>query len=463
MRNIPSIEQLRQRPAMRALEERYGRAALVDALRAEADAIRDRVREGQPPGDEVARDIEQAVPARLERTSGFSLRRAINATGVIVHTNLGRAPLAAVAAQRVADLAAGYTNLEYDLPQGRRGRRDVHAAHLICRLTGSAAAIAVNNNAAATMIVLAALAAGREVLISRGELVEIGGGFRVPDVMAQSGALLREVGTTNRTRAADYAAALTDRTALILRVHPSNFRVEGFTERPGLEELVEIGRRFRVPVAEDLGSGWLGASGVARNFSSASTGPLQDEPLVQDSIAAGVDVVMFSGDKLLGGPQAGIIAGTESAISQVRRHPLMRALRVDKMTYAALEATLQEHAAGRAAETVPVIRMLTMTTAEIGDRAHALAMALAGAPLRAEIIDGVSTIGGGSAPGSALPTKLVALAHPALNATDLEARLRALDLPIIARIENDRVVLDLRTVAPEDDELLERLLRVISA
>jgi L-seryl-tRNA(Ser) seleniumtransferase len=195
-----------------------------------------------------------------------------------------------------------------------------------------------------------------------------------------------------------------------------------------------------------------------------ASGPwLQDEPLVQDSIAAGVDVVMFSGDKLLGGPQAGIIAGTESAISQVRRHPLMRALRVDKMTYAALEATLQEHAAGRAAETVPVIRMLTMTTAEIGDRAHALAMALAGAPLRAEIIDGVSTIGGGSAPGSALPTKLVALAHPALNATDLEARLRALDLPVIARIENDRVVLDLRTVAPEDDELLERLLRVISA
>jgi len=443
---------------MRALEERYGRAALVDALRAEADAIRERAREGQPPGDDVVSAIEQAVPARLETTSGLSLRRVINATGVIVHTNLGRAPLAAVAAQRVANLAAGYTNLEYDLRHGRRGRRDVHAERLICRLTGSAAAVAVNNNAAATMIVLAALAAGREVVISRGELVEIGGGFRVPDVMEQSGALLREVGTTNRTRAADYAAALTDKTALILRVHPSNFRIEGFTERPRLQELVDIGRRFKVPVAEDLGSGWLGAAGVARNFSSASGGPLGDEPLVQDSIAAGVDVVMFSGDKLLGGPQAGIIAGTESAISQIRRHPLMRALRVDKMTYAALEATLQEHAAGRAADTVPVIRMLTMTAEDIGGRARALVAALAGRPLRAEIVDGISTIGGGSAPGSALPTKLVVLAHASMSASELEARLRALDPPVIARIENDRVMIDLRTVAPEDDGLIPELL-----
>jgi L-seryl-tRNA(Ser) seleniumtransferase len=458
MRNIPSIEQLRQRPAMRALEERYGRAALVDALRAEADAIRERAREGRPLADDVVSAIEQGVPARLETTSGLSLRRVINATGVIVHTNLGRAPLAAVAAQRVADLAAGYTNLEYDMARGRRGRRDVHAERLICRLTGSAAAVAVNNNAAATMIVLAALAAGREVVISRGELVEIGGGFRVPDVMAQSGALLREVGTTNRTRAADYAAALTDRTALILRVHPSNFRVEGFTERPQLQELVEIGRRFKVPVAEDLGSGWLGASGVSRNFSSASAGPLRDEPLVQDSIAAGVEVVMFSGDKLLGGPQAGIIAGTESAISQIRRHPLMRALRVDKMTYAALEATLQEHAAGRAADTVPVIRMLTMTDEEIGARAKALMAALQGSPLRAEAIDGISTIGGGSAPGSALPTKLVALTHASMSASELEAQLRTLDPPVIARIENDRVVIDLRTVAPEDDGLISELL-----
>jgi L-seryl-tRNA(Ser) seleniumtransferase len=450
---------------MRALEERYGRAALVDALRAEADAIRERAREGQPPADDLVSAIEQGVPARLEITSGHSLRRVINATGVIVHTNLGRAPLAAVAAQRVADLAAGYTNLEYDLAHGRRGRRDVHAERLICRLTGAAAAVAVNNNAAATMIVLAALAAGREVVISRGELVEIGGGFRVPDVMAQSGALLREVGTTNRTRAADYAAALTDRTALILRVHPSNFRVEGFTERPQLQELVDIGRRFKVPVAEDLGSGWLGPGGQgagsgAEARSAKASGPwLQDEPLVQDSISAGVDVVMVSGDKLLGGPQAGIIAGTESAISQIRRHPLMRALRIDKMAYAALEATLQEHAAGRAAETVPVVRMLTMTAEEIGVRAKALMAALAGSPLRAETIDGISTIGGGSAPGSALPTKLVALTHATMSASELEAQLRALDPPVIARIEDELVIIDLRTVAPEDDETLANLLR----
>jgi L-seryl-tRNA(Ser) seleniumtransferase len=450
MREIPSIEQLRQRPGMRVLEERYGRAALVDALRAEAAALRRAISAGAAVPEDVAATIEQGVPARLSAVIAPSLRPVINATGVIVHTNLGRAPLAEPACARVAALAAGYTNLEYDLAAGARGRRDVHAESLLCRLTGAAAAVVVNNNAAATLLALAAIASGREVVISRGELVEIGGGFRVPDVMAQSGAILREVGTTNRTRAADYATAVGDRTAAILRVHPSNFRIEGFTERPTLSELVAIGQRFGVPVLEDLGSGYLGPTG--------RTAALGDEPVVASSVGTGADVVMFSGDKLLGGPQAGILAGTAAAIAAVRRHPLMRALRVDKMTYAALEATLLEYAAGRAAATVPTARMIALTPQAIGVRAEQVRRALAARHITASLVDGVSTIGGGSAPGSALPTRLLALDHAALSADALESRLRALDPPVIARIQDDHVVLDLRTVPPSSDEVLARLI-----
>jgi L-seryl-tRNA(Ser) seleniumtransferase len=346
LRVIPAIEHLRQRDAMRALEDRYGRTALVDALRAETAALRDRLASGGLAAitvDEAIEEIQRGAEARLRAAMRPSLAGVINATGVIIHTNLGRAPLSDAAAARVAAIAAGYTNLEYDLAAGSRGRRDVHAERLLLRLTGAEAAVVVNNNAAATMLMLAALAAGREVIISRGELVEIGGGFRVPDVMAQSGALLREVGTTNRTRPADYAAAITDRTALILRVHPSNFRITGFTERPALDELVAIGRRFGVLVAEDLGSGWLGA-----REGEEIAPPLSDEPVVSASVDAGADVVTFSGDKLLGGPQAGIIAGRREPLDLIRRHPLMRALRVDKMTYAALEATLEQHAIGHA-------------------------------------------------------------------------------------------------------------------
>jgi L-seryl-tRNA(Ser) seleniumtransferase len=292
------------------------------------------------------------------------------------------------------------------------------------------------------------------VIISRGELVEIGGGFRVPDVMAQSGAVLREVGTTNRTRANDYAAAISERTALILRVHPSNFKVVGFTERPGLEELVALGRRFNVPVAEDLGSGWLGWP-VREELPEA----LRDEPIVSESITAGADAVCFSGDKLLGGPQAGIIAGRSAALDRIRRHPLMRALRVDKLTYAALEATLEEHAIGRGLDDVPVQRMLRMNAEEIGRRADALAAALNTAGWRARIVDGMSTVGGGSAPGAELPTRLVELERDGLSADGIEQHLRALDPPVIARIQNDRVVIDLRTVAPGEDSLLVTLLR----
>ncbi len=300
-RDIPSIEQLRQRQGIRPLEDRFGHAMVVEALRAVANGMRERMAKGDDQRT-WRLPLRKPLIRHLHTEHASSLRSVINATGVIVHTNLGRAPLSRAAVERVATLAQGYTNLEYDLAAGRRGKRDVHAERLICRLTGAQAAVVVNNNAAATLLGLAAVAAGREVIISRGELVEIGGGFRVPDVMAQSGAVLREVGTTNRTRAADYAAAIGDRTAAILRVHPSNFRVEGFTERPSLDELVELGRRFGVAVLEDLGSGFLDVPGSLES--------LGDEPPVRSSIASGADLVMFSGDKLLGGPQAGILAGS---------------------------------------------------------------------------------------------------------------------------------------------------------
>jgi L-seryl-tRNA(Ser) seleniumtransferase len=445
MRSIPSIEQLRQRPKLLALEPTYGRAAIVDALRAGAAAIRAESAAGQAP-DDVGNAIERAAIERLTTECAPSLRRVINATGVIVHTNLGRAPLGRAAAARVAELSVGYTNLEYDLTAGSRGRRDAHAERLVCRLTGAEAAVVVNNNAAATLVVLAALATGREVIISRGELVEIGGGFRVPDVLAQSGAVLREVGTTNRTRAADYAAAISNRTALILRVHPSNFRIEGFTERPSLTELIDVARRFDLSVVEDAGSGYLSGS------PNDVDGALRDEPAIFESIAAGAGVVMFSGDKLLGGPQAGIIVGREPLLSRIRTHPLMRALRVDKMTYAALEATLEEYAADRARSNVPVAAMMAMPLEAIERRARALAEALSALGIRAGVVDGESTIGGGSAPGATLPTKLVAIEYSGRR--QLEQRLREHEVPIIARIENDHVVLDLRTVDPADDRVL---------
>jgi L-seryl-tRNA(Ser) seleniumtransferase len=453
MRDIPSIEQLRQRPALRALEEEYGRAAIVTALREEASSVRSAAAAGREVPEDVAEAIVRAVPERLAALRAPSLRPVINATGVIVHTNLGRAPLSDTAIRRVTAIASGYSNLEYDLTAGGRGKRDVHAGRLIPSLTGAESAVVVNNNAAATLLALAALAAGREVVVSRGELVEIGGGFRVPDVMSQSGAILREVGTTNRTRVADYAAAVSDRTALILRVHPSNFRIEGFVERPRLADLVAVGRKLGVPVVEDQGSGYL-------NSDAAAPG-LGEEPSVQESIADGADLVMFSGDKLLGGPQAGIIAGREPLIAIIRQHPLMRALRADKMTYAALEATLQEYAAGRAPHSVPVARMLTLTEADIGARAARIIEQVGAASIALVAVAGSSTVGGGSAPGSTLPTRLLAVTHPALSATALEARLRGWNPPIVARIEHDRLVLDLRTVLPEQDDTVAKALSAL--
>ena len=455
-RVIPSIDELRRRPAVHALEAKFGATATIDALRSAAGDVRRAITQGDANlADEpaaIAR-IEAAAAQLLDSAFVHSLEPVINASGVIIHTNLGRAPLAASAIERVATIAAGYASLEYDLDRGSRGRRDVHAEQLLRRLTGAEAAVVVNNNAAATLLLLAALAAGREVIVSRGELVEIGGGFRVPDVMAQSGAVLREVGTTNKTRASDYAAAVNQRTALILRVHPSNFRIEGFTARPSLSEIVAVGRAVGIPVAEDLGSGLL------RHDERPA---LADEPSADETIAAGVDVCCFSGDKLLGGPQAGIIAGRAAMIDRIRVHPLMRALRVDKMTYAALEATLVEYAAGRARTAVPVQRMLAMTAEDVRARAAALAAAINRRPgWHAELVEGSSAIGGGSAPGIELPTSLVSLTADGRSPDALEEQLRLGRPIVIARIERDRLLLDLRTVMPDQDAALTQRFAVL--
>lgn len=432
----------------------HGRPQVVDALRAAATEWR-----AAPTGDATTWITERAG-ALLDQTSAPSLVPVINATGVIIHTNLGRAPLAPAAAARAAEVAGGYSNLEYDLEAGERGSRHVHAEQLLCALTGAEAAVVTSNNAAATMLVLATLAAGREVIVSRGELVEIGGGFRVPDVMAQSGALLREVGTTNRTRVTDYAAAISDRTALILRVHPSNFRIEGFTERPPLADLATLAHRFNLPVFEDLGSGWLGVPHT-RPWPDA----LADEPSVRDSVAAGVDLIAFSGDKLLGGPQCGLIVGRAAWVDRVRTHPLMRAVRAGKMTYAALEATLALWRREPSRTEIPVVAMLLMPLDAIEGRARELAVTLrTSAPdLQCEIIDGTSTIGGGSAPQSVIPTRLLAIRSPRHSAAALEAALRAGTPPVVARIQHDLLLIDLRTVRPDDDGVLARALLAVVA
>ena len=453
-RVIPSIEQLLQRAAMREACDRYGRDVVVRAARDAAETLRASIARG----DADAPSSESAAIARLEamaldaaaRSGAPSLRRVINATGVVIHTNLGRAPLAEAALER-AQLATGYSNLEYDLAAGDRGSRHVHAERLLCALTGADAATVVNNNAAAALLTLSALASGREVIVSRGELVEIGGGFRVPDVLAQSGATLREVGTTNKTRLADYSAAISDRTALILRVHPSNFRVEGFTGRPRLEELSALAGSLGVPLVEDAGSGLLASLGVRA---------LDSEPVVGASLRAGADLVVFSGDKLLGGPQAGIAVGRRNLVDRLRVHPLMRALRADKLTYAALEATLALWISESSRAHIPVVRMLTMSVDEIDRRARALATAIAaGGRATCDVIDGESTIGGGSAPGSSLPTRLVAVVPDNTTAESLEQALRTGEPPIIARLQQGAVVIDLRTVEPEDDQAIVAALR----
>jgi L-seryl-tRNA(Ser) seleniumtransferase len=382
------------------------------------------------------------------------LRPVINATGVIINTNLGRAPLSAEALQAVEEIAHGYTNLEYDLDAGKRGSRHSHIHDLLCELTGAEAALVTNNNASAVLLSLITLAQGREVIISRGQLVEIGGGFRVPDVMRQSGCRLVEVGTTNRTRIQDYAAAITEQTALLLSVHPSNFLITGFTESTSLHELTQLAHKQGLLVMDDLGSGCL--------LPSEQYG-LAHEPTPQESIAAGSDIVCFSGDKLLGGPQAGILVGKAEIIARLAKHPLMRAIRIDKMTLAALEATLRHYQRGQAETHIPIWRMITMPTEHITRRATAWMTHLHTHGITARLQDGKSTIGGGSLPGETQATTLLALDAATLpfSVNELAQRLRQYATPIVARISHDTLLLDPRTVLEEQDGVVQQVLTEI--
>jgi L-seryl-tRNA(Ser) seleniumtransferase len=455
LRAIPSVESILRWASVAPWIERFGRPVIVREVRAVADELRRDLRAGHPVED-VRREIERRLGARLEMLERPSLRRVINATGVILHTNLGRAPLSPAALQAIAHIGAAYSNLEYDLARGERGRREVHCQDVLRRLLDVEAALVVNNNAAAVLLVLNTLAEGGEVLVSRGELIEIGGAFRLPEIMAKSGAILREVGTTNRTRLDDYERAITERTRLILRAHWSNFRIVGFTERPPLRELVALARRYGVPCYEDLGSGGM---------VDLRPWGISDEPTVAQSLADGVDVCSFSGDKLLGGPQAGIIVGRAAILERLARNPLMRVVRPDKLTLAALEATLRAYLAGRIQE-IPVLRMIALTPEQLRRRARAFARRLRQACATAfhvRVRDGLSVTGGGSAPEVGLRTTLVAVRHERLPAHEVEARLRAADPPIIARIEEGEVLFDLRTVSPEEEKLILHALSTIAA
>jgi L-seryl-tRNA(Ser) seleniumtransferase len=454
-RRLPSVDELLAREPLASLAREVDRALVVSAARAVLDTLRAQIA-GDPAAAErrLAGRVEAEVAALVRQWLQPSLRPVINATGVVLHTNLGRAPLAAGVPARIAETATQYSNLEYDLAARARGKRDAHTAALLCRLLGAEAAIVVNNCAAAVFLALNTFAKGREVIVSRGELIEIGDGFRIPDILAESGAVLREVGATNRTRLADYERAINERTRLLLRVHPSNFRVVGFTEKPSLEELVALGARRSLPVMEDLGSGCL--------VDLAMLG--FDEPPARASLAAGASMVSFSGDKLLGGPQCGVLAGKKDCIERMRRNPLFRALRVDKLTIAALEATLLAYLRG-AVDEVPALRMIRMSNEEIERRARALAELLM-KTISSEAADisvraGESVIGGGSTPEQSLPTSLIAIAPRRISVTELDARLQSPEnaVPVVARIEDERLMLDLRTVFPEQEEVLVSALR----
>jgi L-seryl-tRNA(Ser) seleniumtransferase len=476
-RELPSVDDLLRSVALAELIGREGQAAVADACRAVLTKLRSEITAGRLDQGKLSlalSGLSEAVHKEVRRTLSYSLRPVINATGVILHTNLGRAPLAQSAMQQVAQTASTYSNLEFDLDSGERGKRDVHVDRLFRKLlaedvvglrpTGqprvaaptqqvehdSIATIVVNNNAAAVLLALNTLAEGGEVIVSRGELVEIGGSFRIPDVMAKSGAILREVGTTNRTRVADYERAINERTKLLLRVHRSNFEISGFTEQPSVTELVALAQKHKLPLMEDLGSGAL--------FDLRSVG-INDEAGVIDSLRAGVHVVTYSGDKLLGGPQAGLISGRKDLIKKMRGNSLFRALRVDKLTYAALEATLLAYLK-RDYNAIPALRMMQTSKAEITARTEAVANRLltASAGPQINLVDGESLIGGGSAPSAMLPTKLLAITIKSLSANELAARLRHSDPPVIARVEDGRVLLDLRTVFPEQDEVLTQIL-----
>jgi L-seryl-tRNA(Ser) seleniumtransferase len=491
-RELPSVDELLRDPAIVELVEEEGQPAVTDACRSVLSRLRGEIAAGALDGRKLSlalSGIEAVLKTELRRALGYSLRPVINGTGVILHTNLGRAPLAESALNHIRETAGAYSNLEFDLDTGERGKRDFHVDRLFRKLlseqgragmpavpqpqndlggTGvharpgesAISTIVVNNNAAAVLLALNTLAEGGEVIVSRGELVEIGGSFRIPDVMAKSGAVLREVGTTNRTRIGDYERAINERTKLLLRVHRSNFEITGFAEQPSIAELVALAQKHKLPLMEDLGSGAL--------FDLQQVG-INGEPGVLDSLRVGVHVVTYSGDKLLGGPQAGLISGREDLVKKMRANSLFRALRVDKLTYAALEATLLAYVK-RDYESVPAVRMMQLGKEEITKRAAAIVASIqsqshqgARTQAKLEVLDGESLIGGGSAPSAVLPTTLIAVTCYSLSASEVAARLRASDPPVIARVEDGRVLLDLRTVFPAQDETLTEVLSQVLA
>jgi L-seryl-tRNA(Ser) seleniumtransferase len=465
-RQLPSVDELVRSSDLAKLVTQNGQAAVADAVRIVLSSLREEIGAGRLGADGLAlalSGIADAIEREVRRALRYSLRPVINATGVILHTNLGRAPLSLSTIDHIREIAASYSNLEFDVETGERGKRDVHVDRLFRKLlvenanahAGTAASgcpceqsersistVVVNNNAAAVLLALNTLAEDGEVIVSRGELVEIGGSFRIPDVMSKSNAILREVGTTNRTRIGDYKNAINEKTKLLLRVHRSNFQITGFTEQPSVEELVKLAGKHDLPLMEDLGSGAL--------IDLQSLG-ISGEPGVLDSLRLGVGIVSYSGDKLLGGPQAGILSGRSDLIERMRSNSLFRALRVDKLTYAALEATLLAYAK-RDYDAIPAVRMMNLSKQEIGDRAEGIGKKIRSAKLDVEIIDGESMIGGGAAPSAVLPTRLLAVSREGLSANHLAVSLRSSNPPIIARVEEGRVLLDLRTVFPEQDE-----------
>jgi L-seryl-tRNA(Ser) seleniumtransferase len=456
LRLLPSIDLLLTSPLAANLAASLSRDRIRDLLREVTEEVRREILAGEwvasdgngNTDSELGTEIERRIRERAAKLSQPSLKRVINAAGVILHTNLGRAPLPQAAIDAIVDVASGYSNLEYSLSEGKRGHRESHCRDLLARLAGSESAIIANNNAAAVLLVLNTLADGGEVIVSRGELIEIGGSFRIPEVMEKSGARLCEVGTTNRTRIGDYEDAISEKTRLILRVHPSNYRITGFTERPEVKEVADLARRSGIPSFEDLGSGCL---------TDLTPYGIQDEPVVGESLRAGISVVSFSGDKMLGGPQAGIIAGATDIIDRVRKNPLMRALRVDKMTYAAIEATLRLYERGVAELEVPVVRALATTHAQVEARAvlfREMLIEVTAGSFDVTLEAGHSVIGGGSAPEAALPTVLVAIESSRWSASSLEEQLRRNVIPIIARTERDRILIDLRTVSADEAGLI---------
>lgn len=453
LRNLPSVDELLRAPEIETLLEAYPRSVVVDVTRSEIERLRaDIVRSTDAVAEEAAIDMPQLltrIGTGVKTRVRPSLKRVINATGVVLHTNLGRSILAEAAVTAVIDAASHYSNLEYDIDHNIRGSRHAHVERLLTELTGAEAGMVVNNNASAVLLALSAVAKGKEVIVSRGQLVEIGGSFRIPDVMRASGAKLVEVGTTNKTYLTDYKNAVTPKTALLMRVHPSNFRVVGFSAEATLPELVALGLETGLPVLDDLGSGViidLESYGIA------------GEPTVKENVQTGADIVTFSGDKLLGGPQAGLIVGNSDYIKKLKKHPLARAIRVDKMTLAALEATLSLYREpARALQAIPTLSMLTAKPADLRPRAERLAHAissLAGNHLRANVAEDVSKAGGGSLPLLDLETVVVALQPLTMTANQLEERLRLRDPAILARIKEDRLLLDVRTILEDEPALI---------